>query len=93
MYNQSIIVEKQCIGCKLGAGTLFSAYGFYHALRFQQLWRHYRFSEKVFNVFATMFIFSLSFVNFYYAHEIYMGKEMKLVELRPSYTQRFRELY
>lgn len=86
MYNQSIIVEKQCLGCKLGCGTLLSAYGFYHALRFQQLWRHYRFQEKTFNVLATMLIFTMSFANFYGAHEIYMGKEMKPIELRPSYT-------
>lgn len=49
--------------------------------------------EKFFNIFATGFVFALAFANFYAAYEIKMGKEMKLVELRPSYSQRFREAY
>ena len=93
MYNKSVIVEKQCIGCKLGAGLLFLAYGSYHSSRFAQLWRHYRFGEKVFNVSAATLIYSLAFANFYAAYEIKMGKDLTIVELRPSYTQRFKDAY
>lgn len=93
IYNKSVVVEKQCIGCKLACGFGFSAYGAYHAFRFSELWRHYRFGDKVFNVFATTFIFGLAAANFYAAYEIKMGKDLNIVELRPSYTQRFKEAY
>lgn len=86
MYNRSVIVEKQCVGCKLAAGMFFFGYGTFHSSRFVQLWRHYRFGDKVFNVFAATFVYGLSLANFYAAYEIKMGKELKIVELRPSYT-------
>lgn len=86
MYNKSIVVEKQCIFCKFGAGLFFSGYGVFHGARFYSLWKYYPIREKLFNIFATGFVFSLAFANFYAAYEIKMGKEMKLVELRPSYS-------
>ena len=93
MYSDSVIVEKQCVLCKVAAGVGFTAYGGYHAFRFSGLWHHYPLKEKVFNVFATCFIFGLAVLNFYAAYEIKMGKEMMPVELRPSYTQRFKDAY
>ena len=93
MYAKSVTVEKQCVACKVAAGFGFSAYGMYHGARFYDLWRHYRVREKVFNLFAVSVIFTLALLNFNAAYEIKMGKELTPIELRPSYSQRFRDLY
>jgi hypothetical protein len=86
MYNSSVIVEKQCMLCKVGAGVFFTGFGLFHLMRFASLWHVYRLREKIFNAGATSFVFAIAAANFYAAGEIYMGKEMKPIEMRPSYT-------
>lgn len=81
------------MACKVVAGLGFTGYGVYHGSRFAELWKHYGLREKAFNVSATGFVFFLAFLNFYAAYEIKMGKEMQPIEMRPSYSQRFREAY
>ena len=44
-------------------------------------------------MFATTFIYGLAAANFYAAYEIKMGKDLSIVEMRPSYTQRFKDAY
>ena len=93
MYEQHVTFEKQCLVCKLGAGALFVGFGGFHVARAHSMWRYFKASDKAFNVGAISFIFLLGGLNFYKAYEIYLGKQMDLVELRPSYTQRFRNSY
>jgi len=48
------------------------------------LWQFYPAREKVFNIMALGVLFGLSAANAYAGKEIYMGKNMMLVETRPS---------
>ena len=74
-------------------GMLFTAFGSFNAARAYSLWPHMRATDKVFNIAACGFIYMLAGASFYKGYEIHMGKEMELVELRPSYSQKFREIY
>jgi hypothetical protein len=93
MYTQQIAVEKECIACKVVSGAFFVGFGAFHLDRTVRVWNAYGSKEKLFNVFATSFLFGIAFLNFYAGYEIYQGKRMATVELRPSYTQRFKNAY
>ena len=90
MYSQHVTYEKQCLGCKIGAGVLFTGFGAFHVARASSMWKYFKGTDKLFNVAAVSFVFLLAGLNYYKALEIYQGKQMELVELRPSYTQRFK---
>ena len=93
MFNKSVSFEKQCSLCKVGAGVLFSGYGIFHQLRIQTTWHALPNSAKAFNAGALLAIYGLGLLNFYAAYEITMGKQVGLVEMRPSYSQQFTDFY
>lgn len=74
--------------CKFVTGALFAAGGFFHAYRVKDLWKFYPAKEKLFNIVALGGIFALSALSFNAGYEIYMGKNMIPVEMRPSYLAR-----
>ena len=49
--------------------------------------------DKVLNVAGIGVIFGIAAMNYAYGYRIHMGQQMELIELRPSYTQRFRQSY
>lgn len=88
--NNRIVYSKSCLGCKLVAGSLFTVLGSYHAYRVYTGWNFYPRREKIFNIFATAFVFALAGANFNAAYETYLGKTLQLVEIRPSLLQRLQ---
>lgn len=86
--ENKIASDKQCYLCKFVTGMLFAGGGLFHAYRVANLWRYYPMKEKAFNLFGLAGIFALSALSFNAGYEIYMGKNMMLVEMRPSLLNR-----
>lgn len=88
MLAQKVVYEKQCIGCKIGAGLLFGGMAGFHAFRVTSIWKMFPLKEKVFNLFAVGLLGTFSAFNLTQAKHIWLGKEMQLVEYRPSVSER-----
>ena len=67
-------------------GLLFTGVATFNAVRAQSLWAHMRTIDKLFNTGAISMIYFFAGASFYKGYEMYMGKQMNLIELRPSYT-------
>ena len=57
------------------------------------IWYQFNTGQKFFNSAVLLFVYGLAFASFNAAYEIQMGKEMALVEMRPSYSRRFTDFY
>ena len=57
------------------------------------MWGYMNVRDRVFNVGAIGLIFGIAGLNYLYGYRIYMGQQMELIELRPSYSERFRVSY
>ena len=93
MLTRHVIYEKDCLICKAGQGLFFVGFGAFNIWRASGIWQHLSAKDKVFNAGAITFIFGVASLNFLYAYRIYMGQKMDLIELRPSYSERFRTSY
>ncbi len=67
-------------------GLLFTGVGTFNAVRAQSLWSNMRRIDKGFNIGVISMIYVFAGMSFFKGYEIYMGKQMDLIELRPSYT-------
>ena len=88
MLKQKVVYEKQCVGCKVGAGLLFGGMAGFHGFRVVSIWKMFPLKEKIFNVFALGLLGAFSVFNFGQAKQIWMGKNMQLIEYRPSVSER-----
>ena len=93
MLTRHVTYEKQCLLCKLVAGTGFVGFAGFNIFRTRSQWTYMHLKDKVFNVFAIGFIFGLAGLNYMLAYRIKMGQQMDLIELRPSYSERLRQSY
>lgn len=93
MFNQKVTYEKSCVVCKVGSGLFFSGFGAFHQARMKSIWSQFNTSQKLFNVSMLVVIYGFAFASFNAAYEIKMGKQMALVEMRPSYSSRISEFY
>ena len=96
MLKTKIIYDKQCVACKLVAGSLFLGATAFHGWRISQIWKFYRPQEKVFNIFMMSVLSGISLLNFNAAYEIQMGKSMRIedrpeIQLRQGYKERLTE--
>ena len=88
MLNQKVVYEKQCVGCKIGAGFFFGGMATFHGARVFSIWKMFPLKEKCFNVFAIGLLGMFSAFSFMQAKPIWNGKNMQLVEYRPSVSER-----
>lgn len=93
MLQRHVTYEKQCLMCKAVSGAGFSAFGFFNVWRARSVWPYMGMRDKVFNIAAISVIFGIAALNFSMAYKIHMGQQMELIELRPSYSERFRQSY
>ena len=73
MLTRHVTYEKQCLLCKLVAGTGFVGFGAFNVWRARSQWPYMHLKDKVFNAFAIGFIFSLAGLNYLLAYRIHMG--------------------
>ncbi|TNV82222.1 hypothetical protein FGO68_gene9450 [Halteria grandinella] len=88
MLESKLDNEKQCYMCKGVSALMFTGGALFHAYRVQQLWKFYPFREKVFNLGAFFLLVGIAGLNMKAGYEIYMGKNMMIVEARPSLYDR-----
>ena len=93
MLQRHVTYEKECVLCKVVSGLLFTGFGFFNIWRARTVWPYLRSIDRAFNVGAISVIFGIAALNFAMAKRIHMGQQMQLVELRPSYSERFRQSY
>ena len=93
MLARHVTYEKQCLMCKVVSGIGFTGFGAFNIWRASNAWRYMGFKDKVFNFFAIGVIFGIAAMNFNAGYQIHLGKNMELIELRPSYSARFYEAY
>ena len=69
---------------------MFGGLAVFHGAMVRSLWSHYPARDKLFNIGVLGLMGFLSTSCFINSYQIYMGKQMELVEFRPSYSERFR---
>lgn len=64
LMNNKMRSEKECLYCKIGSGIFFFGFGLFHAFRISSIWKFYPRKEKLFNLAALGFLFTVSGANF-----------------------------
>ena len=90
MLTRHVTYEKQCLLCKVVAGTGFLGLAAFNFWRTRSLFPYMQLKDKVFNVMAIGTVFGIGLLNYNLAYQIHMGQQMDLIEYRPSYSERFR---
>ena len=75
--KKDIIVEQDCIGCKMIGGCAFGGFTLYNAFMIQGAWKYYVLSHKIFQISGLLLLSGVSFYQFNAAYEIYTGKNIK----------------
>jgi hypothetical protein len=88
MIESKLNNERQCYMCKGVSALLFTGGALFHAYRVQSLWKFFPLREKVFNLGAFGLLVGIAALNVKAGYEIYMGKNMMIVEARPSLYDR-----
>ncbi len=84
--------DKECVLCKVAGGIFLTGYAVATTVRID--WARLRMKERLLNVIMLGTVYGLAGLSFNAAYEIKSGKNRdSLVEIRPSYSSRFRTIY
>jgi len=98
-YRQERMLENllqnnyECSFCKLVSGSLFLVGATLFGVRTRLTWPFFGSKEKLFNLSAVGLLYMISFLNLRAAWQIHNGKNMVLIETRPSLSQRLMGAY
>lgn len=73
MLSRHVTYEKDCLLCKVVSGFGFVGFAGFNVWRASGVWSYLSVKDKLFNVTAITFIFSVAALNWYYGYRIYMG--------------------